>query len=238
MIRNSKAFLLGLIMLISFSGIYFYMMTPSFGDGRNGLEFSDDMFNSISKGSAQDVVLSEIKKSSKWEGTAIDINLKCKDESQAKRWSAALQQVEGAEVKQNKDKVALKADLGNLLANISEDSKAMYDNKGDMVQQKYNTDPRDATNRWYSITKAISKELEKKQSFKESVAIQNFQKKVIEPAYNYYGVETKFVKDNAGVMTFMLVFYMVYTLWYGFAIYYLCVGLGITMTKAGKKSEA
>ncbi|CCO07357.1 hypothetical protein [Desulforamulus hydrothermalis] len=238
MIRDSKAFWIGILMLLSFCGIYIYMMSPSFGNGRNGLEFADDMFNSISKGSAQAVVFSEINKAEKWRGTTVEVNLTCKDEAQAGRWAAALQKAEGAEVKVDKAKIALKSDLGKLLANISEDCKAMYENKGDIVQAKYNTDPRDATNRWYSITKAIAKDLEKKQQFKESIYLQTYQKKVIEPAYNYYGVETKFVKDNKGIMTFMLVFYLFYTLWYGFAIYYICIGLGITMTKAAKKSEA
>jgi len=238
MIRDSKAFLKGLIMLISFLGIYAYMMTPNFGNGRNGLEFSDDMFNSISKGSAQAVVQQEINNSKKWNGTPIEVNLKCKDEDQAKRWGAALQKVEGAEVKIDKNTIALKTDLGKLFANIGEDSTNMYNNKGDVVKQKYNTDPRDAINRWYSITKAVAAALEKKEKFKESIAIQKYQRQVIEPAYNYYGIETKFVKDNAGVMTFMLAFYMVYTLWYGFAIYFLCQGLGITMSKSGKKAEA
>lgn len=238
MIRDSKAFWMGIIMMIVFCGIYLYMMSPSFGNGRNGLDWADDMFNSISKGSAQAVILGEVKKAEKWNGTAIEVNLKCKDESQAKRWSAALQKVDGAEVKVDKEKIALKTDFGKLLANVSEDCTAMFDNKGDVVQAKYETDPRDATQRWYSIIKAVGKDLEKKQQFKESVYLQNYQKKVIEPAYNYYGVETKFVKDNKGIMTFMLVFYLFYTLWYGFAIYYICVGLGITMTKAAKKSEA
>lgn len=235
MIRDSKSFLIGIVMLLSFIGIYVYMMSPSFGNGRNGLEFADDMFNSISKGSAQEVVLGEVKKAEKWIGTEIEVNLKCKDATQAERWSAALQKVDGTVVNVDQEKLSLKTDFGKLLANISEDSIAMYDNKGDVLQQKYNTDPRDATNRWYSITKAISKDLEKQQRFKESIYLQTYQKKVIEPAYNYYGVETKFVKDNKGVMSFMLVFYMIYTLWYGFGIYYICGGLGITMTKSAKK---
>ncbi|AEG60853.1 hypothetical protein [Desulforamulus ruminis] len=238
MIRDSKAFTIGLIMLISFCGIYFYMMTPSFGNGRNGLDFADDLFNSISKGSVQDVVTSEVKKAANWEGTEIAVNLKCKDEEQAARWADALQKVEDADVQVDKANVALKADMGKLLNNISEDCMNMFENKGDVVQQKYNTDPRDATNRWYSITKAVAKDLEVQKSFTESVYIQNYQKKMIEPAYNYYGVETKFVSENKGIMSFMLIFYMIYTLWYGFAIYYICGGLGITMTKGGKKSEA
>lgn len=235
MIRDSKSFIIGLIMLISFLGIYFYMMTPNFGNGRNGLEFSDDMFNSISKGSAQEVVLSEVKNADKWNGTNIEVNLKCTDEKQATRWAAALQKVDGANVVQSKEKIALKADFGKLLANISGDCVTMYENKGDVVKQKYNTDPRDAINRWYSITKAIGKDLEKNEKFKESIYLSTYQKKVIEPSYNYYGVETKFVKDNKGSLTLMLAFYMVYTIWYGFAIYNICGGLGIVMTKTAKK---
>lgn len=238
MIRDSKAFIIGLLMLISFAGIYFYMMTPSFGNGRNGLEFADDMFNSISKGSVQDVIQEEVKNQAKWEGTTIDVILKCKDEAQADRWSQALQKVDGAVVSVDQANVALKTDMGKLLANISGDCINMFDNKGDVVKEKYGTDPRDATNRWYSITKAVGKALEKQENFKESIYLSQYQKKVLEPAYNYYGVETKKVADNKGVMTFMMVFYLVYTLWYGFAIYYLCQGLGITMSKSGKKQEA
>lgn len=222
-------------MLLSFIGIYVYMMSPSFGDGRNGLEFADDMFNSISKGSAQEVVQGEVKKAEKWIGTEIEVNLTGKDADQAERWAAAMQKVDGAVINVAQEKISLKTDFGKLLTNISEDCVVMYDNKGDVLQQKYNTDPRDAMNRWYSITKAISKDLEKQQKFQESIYLQTYQKKVIEPAYNYYGVETKFVKDNKGVMTFLLIFYMVYTLWYGFAIYYICGGFGITMTKSAKK---
>lgn len=238
MIRDSKAFFIGLIMMASFLGIYAYMMSPSFGNGRNGLEFADDMFNSISKGSVYDVIQGEVKKIDNWNGTEIEVALKCKDEAQADRWSKALQKVDGSEVSVDKQNVKVKADLGKLLANISEDCSNMFENKGDVVQQKYGTDPRDATNRWYSITKAIVKDLEKQERFKESVAINQFQKKVIEPSYNYYGVEAKQVKDNSGVVTFMMVFYLIYTLWYGFAIYYLCQGLGITMSKSAKKQEA
>lgn len=238
MIRDSKAFFIGLIMMVSFMGIYAYMMTPSFGNGRNGLEFADDMFNSISKGSVQDVVQGEIKKAEQWNGNNIEVNLKAKDEEQADRWSKVIQAVDGSEVTVDKEAVMVKADLGKILANISEDCINMYDNKGDVIQQKYDTDPRDATNRWYNISKAMVKDLEKQEKFKESIAIQQYQQKVIEPAYNYYGVDAEKAGNNAGIMTFMMVFYLIYTMWYGFAIYFLCQGLGITMSKSGKKQEA
>lgn len=238
MIRDSKAFIIGIIMMVSFLGIYLYMMSPSFGNGRNGLEFADDLFNSISKGSVENVIGSEVEKTAQFNGTEIAVDLKGKDESQAERWSQVLQKVEGSEVSVNKEVVSFKGDLGKVFANISADCQAMFENNGDAIQQKYNTDPRDATNRWYNITKAMTKSLDAQERFKESLAIQSYQQKVIEPAYNYYGVETLHVSEHATLMTFMMVFYLIYTLWYGFAIYYLCQGLGITMSKSGKKAEA
>ena len=238
MIRDSKAFIIGVVMMVSFLGIYLYMMSPSFGNGRNGLEFADDLFNSISKGSVENVIGAELEKTAKFDGTEIAVELKGKDESQAERWSQVLQKVEGAEVSVNKEVVSFKGDLGKVFASISADCQAMFENNGDVIQQKYNTDPRDATNRWYNITKAMTKSLDAQESFKESLALQSYQQKVIEPAYNYYGVEILHVSEHAPLMTFMMVFYMVYTLWYGFAIYYLCQGLGITMSKSAKKAEA
>ncbi len=238
MIRDSKALLIGIIMMVSFTGIYAYMMSPSFGNGRNGLEFADDMFNSISKGSVQDVIQSELKKVDKYQGTNIDVTVKAKNEKEADMWSKLYVKVEGTEVAVNKETLKIKGDLGKILAAITVDCDAMYNNNGDALKQQYGLDPREATYGWYNSTKQITKALDKQEAFKESLAIQGIQKKVIEPSYNYFGVEAKQVKENTGVMTFMMVFYLIYTLWYGFSIYYLCQGLGITMSKSGKKAEA
>jgi hypothetical protein len=44
------------------------------------------------------------------------------------------------------------------------------------------------------------------------------------------GIKNKEVK--AGIMTGLLVFYVLYTMWWGFAIFYLFEGVGLTMKKA------
>lgn len=238
MIRDRKAFFLGIIMMVSFLGIYLYMMSPSFGNGRNGLEFADDMFNSISKGSAMAIVEGEAQKADKWQGTAIDVTIKAKTGEEAARWASQYEKVDGVQVTADGETLKLSGDLGKLMAVIAKDSTDMYNNQGDVVKERYGLDAREVTYNWYNSTKQITKALDKQEKFKESAAIQGMQKKVIEPSYNYYGVVTEHVRDNKGVMTFMLVFYMIYTLWYGFAIYYLCQGLGITMSKQAKKAEA
>ncbi|AQS58156.1 hypothetical protein [Desulforamulus ferrireducens] len=238
MIRDRKAFILGMLMLLSFLGIYFYMMSPSFGNGRNGLEFADDMFNSISKGSTVAIVEGEAKKAEKWQGTTIDVEITAKTPEEAAQWASQYQTIQGVQVTVNENALNLKGDLGQIFAAIAQDCLTMYNNEGDVLRDKYNVDPREATYIWYNSSKQISKALDKQENFKASSAIQSLQKKMLEPAYNYYGVETKHVKDNKGTMTFMLVFYMIYTIWYGFAIYYLCQGFGITMSKQAKKAEA
>lgn len=238
MIRDRKAFYLGIIMMISFLGIYFYMMSPSFGNGRNGLEFADDMFNSISKGSAMAIVEGEVKKTEKWQGTVIDVVIKAKSGEEAANWASQYEKIDGIQVKVDKEALTVKGDLGKIMAVISRDSMDLFNNRGDIVKERYGLEAREAIYNWYNSTKQITKALDKQENFKESAAIQGLQKKVIEPSYNYYGVEIEYVKNNKGVMTFMLVFYLLYTLWYGFAIYYLCQGLGITMSKQAKKAEA
>lgn len=236
MIRNMKTFTIGLIMLLSFVGVYFYMMSPSFGNGRNGLEYSDDMFNSLSKGSAY-FIQEETQKAAKQEGKQINVNLAAKDNKEAQTW-AKLYSAAGAEVQVNDNKVAVQGDLGKIMHTVLADSEEMYYNRGDAVTAKYGYEAREATYAWYNSFKAMDKEFKKQSLFKESSAIQSTMKKAIEPAYNYYQVEIKHVKDNKGTVTFMLLFYLIYTLWYGFSIYYLADGFGITMTKAAKKVEA
>ena len=62
-------------------------------------------------------------------------------------------------------------------------------------------------------------------------------KKAVEPAYNYYGVVAEKVIDKAVIMTGLLVFYVAYTMWWGFAIFYMFDGIGLTMKKAKVKKE-
>jgi hypothetical protein len=61
--------------------------------------------------------------------------------------------------------------------------------------------------------------------------------KGVEPAYNYYGVPAESVSSKAGVMTALLVFYVVYTMWWGYAIFYMFDGMGLSMKKAKVKKE-
>jgi hypothetical protein len=61
-------------------------------------------------------------------------------------------------------------------------------------------------------------------------------KKGVEVGYNFYGIEPKKASSKAGILSFALIFYVIYTLWWGYAILYLFHGLGLEM-KARVKRE-
>lgn len=236
MIRNSKTFIIGMIMMVSFMAIFAYILSPSFGNGHNGLEYADNMFNSLSKGSAY-FIGDELKKAEKLVGTNINVTIKASDSAQAEKWNKIFSTA-GASVKVDNVKVSINGDLGKIMKENLADCDVLYSNSGDKIKAKYGYEAKDLMYSWYNGFKQMDKELKAQQKFKESSAINNLMKKAVEPSYNYYNIEIKYVKDNAGTVVFMLAFYVVYTLWYGFAIYYLCDGLGISVTKAAKKSEA
>jgi capsid portal protein len=83
----------------------------------------------------------------------------------------------------------------------------------------------------------MDKELKKEKKIEESNFVGEVTKKAIEPAFNFYQIEPQSVADKAGVMTGLLVFYVAYTMWWGFAIFYLFDGVGLSMKKAKVKKE-
>jgi hypothetical protein len=66
--------------------------------------------------------------------------------------------------------------------------------------------------------------------FKEAKVIALAKKRAIETSYNYYGVEPQKITDRIGLVIFSLVFYVIYTLWYGYAIMFMCEGWGLSLS--------
>jgi len=190
----------------------------------------------LSKGSAY-FIDQEVTKAEKYAGTGIEVTLAAADEAQAQAWTT-LYTAAGADVNTSGTEVTVKGDLGSIINTVLADADAMYHNNGTTLTNKYGLEGREATYAWYNSFRSMDEALKNQQRFAESAAINNVIKKAVEPAYNYYGIEIKKVADYKGVVFFLMAFYLVYTLWYGFAIYFICDGVGIAMTKAAKKVEA
>ena len=76
----------------------------------------------------------------------------------------------------------------------------------------------------------MTKDLNKQEKFKEAKSSRDVQTKVVEPAYNYYGVKAIPMSSMVWVSLAALVGYVLYTIWYGFAILFLFEGWGLKLS--------
>ncbi|SDH69156.1 hypothetical protein [Desulfosporosinus hippei] len=232
LVQNKKTFTIGFIMLISFVLCYMGMMSPNFGNGRNGLEYADDMFNSLSKGSAY--FIEEAQKVADGQlGKNITLAIKASSADEAVKWGK-LYTGAGATVTVKDSSISIEGDYGKILGAVVADSDFMYHNDSKSLERKYGYEGREATYNWYNSLKKIDAAFKSKAQFQEEFDLVKVQQKALEPAYNYYGVEIKKVSENKLSLIFLLSFYLVYTVWYGFGLYYLFDGLGIVVAKTKK----
>lgn len=231
-VKNKAALVKGVLLSLSFFVILVLIFMPIFGEGRNGLVFSDDMFNKLSKGSS--FFIPQVRENvSPFQGTSIEVSIKLE---QPKPALTVLRKA-GASVAEAQGMITIKGDLGKLMIRALDDAESMFFNDGNKVKARYGMDEKEVLVAWWNVMKVADKTLKKQKLIDESNIVSMVQKKAIEPAYNFYGIESQRVLDKAGLMTGLLVFYVVYTMWWGFAIFYLFEALGLTMKKAKIKKE-
>ena len=238
---NSKTFGVGVMLAISFFAVLALIFSPVFGadkDGKamNGLTYADDLFNKLSKGSSY--FIPKLQKSAQgFVGRPFAAEVKI-EKSETAALAANLFSAAGATATADGGKLTVSGDLGAVLAVVLRDADEMYRNDGKAVAERYGVKEKDALKAWWTSFSAVDKFLKKNGKIEEAKMVSDVMKKGVETAYNYYGVEAQKVADKALLMTGLLVFYVVYTMWWGFAIFYMFDGVGLTMTKAKVKKEA
>ena len=105
----------------------------------------------------------------------------------------------------------------------------MYHNDGEKVSGKYSYNEKQALYNWWQALNAMEKNLKKQKKFKEAEIVASVVKKAVESSYNYYKIEPKKITDRWGVVIFSLVFYVIYTMWYGFSIMFMFEGWGMML---------
>ena len=226
MIAHKKIFYLGFGLIVIFTIVLVILFMPVFG-GQNALENLDMLYNSISKGSAY--YIPKVKKEAQpLNGTQISVDLEFDNDPQAKQ-IASLFEKGGARVQVSGANLKITGDLGQILENSLKDADYMYHNDGKRVSEKYGIPEKQALYNWWKALKALDFALKKQKKFEAARVVDLLQKKAVETAYNYYGIEPQKITDRFGVVTFSLIFYVVYTLWYGFAIMYMFEGWGLRL---------
>ena len=130
---------------------------------------------------------------------------------------------------------------GNLAAMLNAattDADSLYHNDAATVSARYDgTHALKAAAAWWYVLSPSIKELQKQRLIAEAQVVDQVLRRAVEPGNNFYSVEPVKVSDHIWLMSGMLIFYVIYTLWYGFAIFELFEGVGLAMTKSKVKQE-
>ncbi|MEW6427743.1 MAG: hypothetical protein AB1568_06885 [Thermodesulfobacteriota bacterium] len=231
MIAKKSEFSLGLVLMLGFWAVFAILMSPVF-PGKSGkvncLDFMDNLYNSISKASAYYIPKVQ-EKAAAYQGTEINLGIKAKNDAEAARFRNLLATA-GAQVTAGTDNsVSARADIAAITRTMLADADAMFANQGEAIRARYNAEPRQALYDWYAINKAMVKTLEEAGDFKTAKILYDTQTKAIEPAYNYFGIESTPIRTQVVTVVLSLVGYVVYTLWFGFAILFMFEGWGLKL---------
>lgn len=221
----------GFLLLTSFFAILIAIFMPLFpgnaGTKVNGLDYLDNFFNQLSKGSAY-YIDQQLKKVEKVAGQEFATTMKMKTPEEAAT-TAKLFTINNIPASVDDVKVKVKGDFGAMLRIMLQDADLMYKNNGAAISAKYGIDERKVLNAWYLSLSAMEKDLTKAEKFEQAKLVKNCMTKAVEPAYNYYKVEAKSVKAEMVMLISALAFYVLYTMWYGFGLLFLFEGLGIKL---------
>ncbi len=232
---NTSSLIKGIILLVSFTAVLILIFMPIYGGGKNGLEFSDDFFNALSKGSSD--YMDDMRELAKpLVGQNVTMDLKLASDEAAKQ-TEPLFAGAGAQVTAEGANLKVNGDLGKIILKAVDDADAMFHNQPEKLKAQYQYDAKKALKNWWLAFGAMDKALKRQKRFKLAKAINEVSGRALEPAYNFYGIVPTEVKTQIPMLTFMLVFYVIYTLWFGYGIYEVFEGLGLTMAKTGVKKE-
>lgn len=248
LIVNKKAFISGLLLMASFIALFIVIITPIFpglnGGKTTGLDYADNMFNSLSKGSS-DFFASVQERVDESKDVQIKYNIPITVQPEAPYKKEVLMdeivkilQQAGASAHIDMHEIYVRGDLGAILAAAVAVSRNLYDNDAEAVSQTYDgSDPFLVAIAWWHFLKPSIKELQLQNNIQNAKAVDMVMRRALETGYNFYGVSAVKVSDEYVIMTAVLVFYVIYTMWYGFAIFHLFDGIGLSMTKPKVKSE-
>ena len=255
LIVNKGPFAKGAFLMVTFLIVFACIMSPLFkdhnGNVQTGLEFSDDFFNKLAKNSSDyfDTVKASAEKQ---KGVMIAVSATiskpdprdepdpAKAQEKANKDAQAVAkalQAAGAQVEVKDNTLMVKGDLGAMSEFALAKARSVFAVTGTEAVDK----PENQANRklckdlWKGFG-AMIKGLQKDRKIVESKSLDTVMRKALEPAYNFYGLPGEPVGQNIMMLTGLLVFYVVYTMWYGYGIFFMFEGIGMSMKKSRKKA--
>lgn len=240
LIRDKSLFNRGLMLMASFLVIFVSLFLPIWGGHGNGLDAADNMFNKLSKGSSY-FIPGVQKQALEMNGKQVTVTAKVKDAALAAVAVANLTKA-GATAEYKDGAVTFTGDLGAILAAALVDADDLFNDRGQAVIDRYALTEKGAEKTiakgWWVVLDASIKPMQKLKLIQEAKAVSLVNKRGLEPGYNFYGIRSEKVLDNVLPLVGLLVFYVIYTMWYGYAIFDMFAGIGLGMSKPKIKKEA
>ena len=232
-ILKKKRFALGVVLTVTFFVLLLVIRNSTLFsiEDKSIVKYTDEMFVSVSKGSVY-FIPELLPKLDKYSGTPLDVTIKGDDKT------ALLFEKSNARVALSNGELKIQGELVDAVTNALKDADLIFGGKDSMLLDKYGFSATEVARLWWQSFKDIEKELTKEKKFEQVKLLETTRVKALEPAFNFYGIESAAASDHALGITGIVIFYVLYTVWWGFAIYFLCEGFGLLMTKSKKKSES
>lgn len=226
LIVNKKEFAIGSLMSIGFFLVLAVMFSP-ISNGKNAFELSDELFNSISKGSTNYIAkLQGIVDSQEFKPLNLTVDMKTPELAQ--RTASILDS--SANVTVNGSVLQVAGGLKAILNHAITDSKAMFYNNDSVLKAAYDMSGKQAMFVWWQFLNAAEKEMKQQSLFVEAKTVHSVITRGVEVGYNYYGIKPEKASDTAFILSGSLIFYVIYTLWWGYAIFFLVEGMGLSVS--------
>lgn len=233
-IHNKTQFVQGAILLASFALIFWIIISPVFPGQQNrkltGLEYADEVFNQLSKGSSYFIpaVRGSIEK---FPEALVTLQVYTQSQEETMIMKELLEKAHTPLIEIGRDKIIFESQLGQILSAATSDANFLFNNNGEAITKKYGLEPLKVSSAWWHLLNPCIKELQKQHKIKEAQLVDEVVRKAIEPGNNFYGIESASVLDHIWLISSLLIFYIIYTLWYGTGIYKLFEGLGFISVK-------
>jgi hypothetical protein len=227
MIADKKKFGMGLGLFVGFVAVFILMFMPLF-DGQNTLNYMDNLYNTISKASAYYIPDLQAANDARAE-KEISVELQYATDRRAEQ-AAALFSATGAAVETDGAKVEVRGDLTAIVAKGLADADAMFQNDGQKLEGQYGYPARQALYNWWATFHEIERTLKKQKQFDAAHVVAQVNKKAVETAYNYFGIEPQSIGENFWIVLLSLGFYILYTLWFGYSILFMFEGWGLNLS--------
>ncbi|MBD5640795.1 MAG: hypothetical protein HDQ91_00045 [Desulfovibrio sp.] len=230
-IVHKKRFYQGLALLVSFAILFWTMMLPLFHDSEGGklnsLQYADTIFNELSKGSSWFIpeVLANLKGA---EEMRINVKVKFADTSLVPVAMRELGLAGAGDIAYADGALAYSGNLASILRAATEDAAALYNTDDEAISKRYGSvEPLQISRAWWNVLNPAIRELQKKDDLQAASLVEQVVRRAIEPGNNFYGLPSARVSENIFLVCALLAFYVLYAIWYGFAIYHLFDGFGL-----------